>query len=251
MAKAKSTDSTITIEPLKQGRLTVRIIGNTGMYMNSMSVKAMRSLVAGGAKKTASERKEIKHNPEEEFRAAAHTAEKGETLLCFPAPGIRAAMATAALVTDGVKKTDVQRMVFMPQEALKIWGRPYLRMDVVKSADMNRTPDVHSRPFLPSWCAEIDVAFITPALSAQSIVALINNAGLVCGLGDFRQEKGKGSFGTFSVVSTEAQEAAFAHLKKHEGRKLQEEAMKAAEPWDATTRELMAFIRQERIRRAA
>lgn len=246
----KSTGNTLHIDALKQGRVKMRIIGNTPMFFNAMSVKAKRSLLLGGGKKTAAEKKEIKHDPEQEFRDSVYRIALGPTLLAFPAPGIKNAMATAALVTDGVKKTDVQRLIFLPQEKVSIWGRPYLRMDVVRSADMNRTPDVRTRAFLPRWCAEVDFAFVTPTLSVHSIASLLSNAGVVSGIGDFRQEKGKGSYGTFRIVTDEDEEL-WSELTTGEARAVQQEGMDNPQAFDDETRELWAMLRQERIRRAA
>lgn len=251
MSKKAAEPATLIIDALKQGRVTMRIIGSTPMYYNAMSVKAKRSLLIGGGKKTAAEKKEIKHDPETEFRDSVYKTRTGPTLLAFPAAGIKNGMATAALVTDGVKKTDVQRLIFLPQEKISIWGRPFLRMDVVRSADMNRTPDIRTRAFLPRWCAEIDIAFVTPNLSIHSIGSLVNNAGLVSGLGDFRQEKGKGSYGTFRLVSTEEDEALWQELTTTEARETQEAALAEPETHDDETRELWAMLRQERMRRAA
>lgn len=248
--KKPSEPATLVIDALKQGRVTMRIIGSTPMYYNAMSVKAKRTLLLGGGKKTAAEKKEIKHNPEEEFRDSVYRTSAGPTLLAFPAAGIKNGMATAALVTDGVKKTDVQRLIFLPQEKVSVWGRPYLRMDVVRSADMNKTPDIRTRAFLPRWCAEIDIAFVTPALSIHSIGSLLNNAGLVSGLGDFRQEKGKGSYGTFRLVASDEDEALWQELMD-EARDVQQSALDEPEAFDDETRELWAMLRQERMRRAA
>lgn len=250
MKKTTNEPTTLIIDALKQGRVTMRIIGSTPMYYNAMSVKAKRSLLIGGGKKTAAEKKEIKHDPEQEFRDSVYKTRTGPTLLAFPAAGIKNGMATAALVTDGVKKTDVQRLIFLPQEKISIWGRPYLRMDVVRSADMNRTPDIRTRAFLPRWCAEIDISFVTPNLNMHSIGSLVNNAGLVSGLGDFRQEKGKGSYGTFRLVSTEEDEALWEELQG-EARDAQQAALDEPEAYDDETRELWAMLRQERMRRAA
>jgi hypothetical protein len=250
MAKNETT-ATLHIDPLKQGRVKMRIIGSTPMFFNSMSLKAQRSLLLGGGKKTASEKKELKHDPETEFRDSVNRTLNGPTLLAFPAPGLKKAMATAALVTDGVKATDVKRLIFLPQEMVSIWGRPYLRMDVVRSADMNKTPDVRTRAFLPRWCTEVDFAFVTPSLSVHSIASLLANAGLVSGIGDFRQEKGAGSYGTFRLVSDEADEAEWKDLTENEGRECQTAAMADPQAFDERTRELWAMLRQERIRRAA
>lgn len=249
MAKTNEP-TTLHIDALKQGRVKMRIIGSTPMFFNAMSVKAKRSLLLGGGKKTAAEKREIKHDPETEYRDSIYKTQLGPTLLAFPAPGIKNAMATAALVTDGVKKTDVQRLIFLPQEKVSIWGKPYLRMDVVRSADMNRTPDVRTRAFLPRWCAEVDFAFVTPTLSVHSIASLLNNAGVVSGIGDFRQEKGKGSYGTFRIV-TDDDEGLWNELTTTEARDCQQEALDNPMAFDDETRELWAMLRQERIRRAA
>lgn len=250
MATKKAEAGELKIDALKQGRLKLRMIGSTPLYFNSMSAKAMRTLLVGGGKKTAAERKELKHNPEQEYRDSVYKMPDGPTLLGFPAPGVKGAMATAALETAGITKTSVQRLIFLPEQKIKIWGTPFLKMDVVRSADMNRTPDVRTRAFLPRWCAEVEIAYVTPTLSAQGIVSLLANAGAIVGIGDFRQEKGRGSFGTFSVIGDEAN-AEWDDLTASEGREAQQYALDNPMPADDTTRELMVFLNEERLRRAA
>lgn len=243
----KKAEAGLTIDPLKQGRVTLKMIGTTGFYFNAMSAKAKRTLLIGGGKKTAAQRKELKHDPEQEFRDSVYRLPKGETLLGFPAPGVKGAMATAALETAGVTKTSVQRLIFLPEQRIKIWGKPFLKMDVVRSADMNKTPDIRTRAFLPRWCAEVDIAFVTPTLSLHSVVSLLSNAGVIVGIGDFRQEKGRGSYGTFAVAGDDLGEWAdtWADITQ-EGRDIQEAAMDDAEPYDEETADLMAFLEEER-----
>ena len=162
-------------------------------------------------------------------------------------------MATAALETEGIKKTSVQRLIFLPESQIQIWGKPYLKMDIVRSADMNKTPDVRSRAYLPNWCAGVDIKFVTPTLGAVSIVSLLQNAGTIIGIGDFRQEKGRGSYGTFSVASSEDmgdQQEIWDDITQ-EAREVQELAMEYPECAADQTRELMQFIQEERLRRAA
>lgn len=252
MAPKTTTESVMTIDALKQGRVKLRMIGTTPLYMNSMSVKAMRDLLVGGRKKTAAQKTELKHDPETEYRSSMHTASDGDTLLCFPAPGVKSAMATAALETPGVKKTSVNRLIFLPQQKIPVWGKPYLKMDIVRSADINRTPDVRTRAFLPRWAAEVDIAFVTPALSAHDIVTLLSNAGAIIGIGDFRQEKGRGSFGTFAVAGEDMGDWSdiWAELQA-EGRDVQKAAYHDPEPADDETAELMSFLQEERQRRSA
>jgi hypothetical protein len=249
---AKKSD-TLQIDPLKQGRVTLRLIGTTPFYFNAMSAKAKRSLLIGGGRKTAAEKREIKHDPEQEFKDSVYRQKTGDTLLCFPAPGVKGAMATAALETAGVTKTSVQRLIFLPQQRINIWGTPQLKMDVVRSADMNKTPDIRSRAFLPRWCAEVDIAYVTPTLSVHSIVSLLSNAGVICGIGDFRQEKGKGSYGTFAVCGSNDMgdwQDIWNDITQ-QGRAAQVEALDDPEYADEETAELMSLLEEERERRAA
>ena len=84
--------------------LKLRIIGATPMYFNSMGSKAMRDLLIGAQRKTAAEKKEIKHNPEKEFRETMYRQKNGKTMLYFPSTGIKKGLATAALETAGITK---------------------------------------------------------------------------------------------------------------------------------------------------
>lgn len=251
MAIKKAEAGTLQIDALKQGRVTLRMIGMTPFYFNAMSAKAKRSLLIGGGKKTTAERKEIKHNPEEEYRDSVYRMPAGPTLLGFPAPGVKGAMATAALETPGVTKSSVQRLIFLPEQKIKMWGKPFLKMDVVRSADMNKTPDIRTRAFLPRWCAEVEIAFVQPTLSTHAIVSLLQNAGVIVGIGDFRQEKGRGSYGTFAVAGDDLGDwQQYWDEVTQEGRDVQQHALENPEYADDDTVELMDLLDEERERRA-
>lgn len=250
MAVKKAEAGTLQIDALKQGRVTLRMIGTTALYYNAMSAKVKHGLQVGTAKKTTAQKREVKHNPEQEFRDTMYRQATGPTMLYFPAPGVKAAMATAALETAGVTKSSVNRLIFLPQQRINVWGKPLLKCDVVRSADINKTPDIRTRAFLPRWCAEVDIAFITPTLSVRSIVSLLANAGVIIGIGDFRQEKGKGSFGTFRVIGTEDQDDEWDEIVA-EGRAVQEAAAADPEWADDETADLMALYAEEVARRAA
>ena len=251
MAVKKAESGTLHIDALKQGRVTLRMIGTTPLYFNAMSAKAKRSLLIGGGKKTASEKKELKHDPEQEYRDSVYRKRDGETLLCFPAPGVKGAMATAALETPGVTKTSVQRLIFLPEQHIQVWGKPYIKMDVVRSADMAKTPDVRTRAFLPRWVAEVDIAYVVPTLSVHSIVSLLTNAGAIVGVGDFRQEKGRGSYGTFAVAGDDLGDwQSYWDEITAEAREVQQAALDNPEMADADTAELMAMLEEERVKRS-
>ena len=77
------------IEPLDQYETHVKILGTTPLIYNSMSAKAQQTLFLGARKKTAAEKKEIKHNPEEEFVDSCYEDGINGAHLSFPSTGIK------------------------------------------------------------------------------------------------------------------------------------------------------------------
>jgi hypothetical protein len=249
--KAEDKQTEINIQPLKVGVIKLRIIGMTPLYQNRMASKAKQQLLVGGQRKSKADRAHIKHQPEAEYRDSAQTLPHGPTALGINVIAVKAAMATAALETAGLTKTSAQRLIYMPGDFAPLYGTPQLKMDVVRSADINKTPDVRTRCFVPRWGAEIEIKFVTPQLSASSVINLLCNAGVLVGVGDFRQEKGKGNFGSFRVLAEGEKDAEWDALVKDHGRKAQLAALKDPEYADADTADLMEFFFSEVKRRAA
>ncbi|WP_267355605.1 MULTISPECIES: hypothetical protein [unclassified Methylobacterium] len=251
MAAPKKETAEITITPLRRGETRLRIIGQTPLFQNRMASKVKQILLTGGRKKSKSERAEIKHDPLVEYRDSAEILSGGPTALGLRVVAVKAAMATAALETPGLTKTSAQRLLFMPGDLVPLYGTPQLRMDVVRSADVNKTPDIRTRCFLPRWGAEITVQYIVPQLSATSVVSLLCNAGVLVGVGDFRQEKGKGGFGSFRVLGEGDDDPEWDDLVANHGRVAQAAALADPEYADTDTADLMAFWQAETRRRAA
>ena len=249
--KTEDIQTEIQILPLRQGVIKLRIIGTTPLYQNRMAAKAKQQLLVGGQKKGSADRAHIKHRAEQEYRDSAEILPGGPTALGLNVIAVKAAMSTAALETPGINKTTAQRLLFMPGSFAPLYGTPQLKMDVVRSADINRTPDVRSRCYLPQWGAEIEIRFVSPQLSATSVVNLLCNAGLLVGVGDFRQEKGKGSFGSFRVLGEGTKDAEWDDLIKNHGRMVQTKALAHPEYADRDTVDLMEFYAIEVKRRAA
>ena len=250
MAKNVS-ETEIKVVPLRQGLAKLRIIGTTALFQNRMASKVKQGLLVGTKRKTRAERVEIKHDPIREYRDSMERMLDGPTALGIRVVAIKAAMCTAAIETAGLTKASTQRLLFMPGDLTALYGTPHLRLDVVRSADMNRTPDVRSRAYLPRWGAEVTVNFVHPQLSLTSVVTLLANAGIVVGVGDFRQEKGKGAFGSFRVVGDGEEDAEWDDLVKNHGREAQMVAIERPEYADRDTGDLMDFYTQEVGRRAA
>jgi len=247
----KKVEDEIVVKSLTRVGITVRVIGTTPLIMNRMPAKVQQQLLVGAAKKTKAEKASIKHNPPEEYRASAEMLPDGPTALGLQVTAIKAAMCSAAVETAGLTKAGAQRLLFMPGERVPLYGIPQLRMDVVRSADMNRTPDIRTRAILPTWAAEIEIKYIVPQLSAHKVITLLCNAGVLICVGDYRQEKGKGHFGAFRVIAEGDEDQEWDDLVKNHGRMKQLHALEHPEFYDKDTADLMEFFFQEQKRRAA
>jgi hypothetical protein len=243
MAKAKGIVEAIEVEPLRVGSMQVWLKGRTPLICNRMAGKAMRDLLLPRGRKTKAEKEQmLKHDPLNEFRNSMNTRSgKGPTRLTFPSPAIKGAMATAALETKGTNKTQIGRLVWVKGYSCDLYGSPQLLMSVVRSADMNKTPDVRTRAILTDWCLPVTIQYVKPQMSENAILQLLSNGGIIVGIGDFRQEKGKGSFGQFEVATKED----CAAIMKDGGLKRQDAAIKKPTFFDAESEELFSWFSAE------
>lgn len=251
MAVKKAEQSEVTIPALRMAKTRFRIVGTMPLFQNRMAEKAKQTLLIGGRKKTAADKANIKHNPPEEFRSSMETMRDGPTVCGMRTVAIKKAMAQAALETPGITKSSVGRLIFIPGELTPLYGIPRLRMDVVRSADVNRTPDIRTRAYFERWCCEVEVHHVIPQLPVSSVAALIYNAGIMIGLGDFRQEKGAGAYGVFRVIPDGEDDAEWDDLVANEGRDAQLDAIADPEFAGPDTEDLMQHFADETARRAA
>lgn len=251
MAKKQSdVDHSIQILPIKTGFMSALLVGLSPLILNPMAAKAQRELLLPSGRKTAADRQQsLKHNPVEEFRSGIYAmpGEDAPTLLGFPASAVKAAMAKAALDTPAVSKAQIGRLVWVRGNIQPIYGIPRLLMSPVRSADINKTPDIRTRPILEHWMLRIDIEFVQPALNATAIAHLLARAGLISGIGDWRQEKGSASYGQFRLA--DAEDPAVRELMATGGREAQREAMDAAVPYDDYTSDLLSWFNAEIARR--
>ena len=249
MAKAAGILEAIEVEPLKVGRMSVWIKGITPLICNSMNAKVMRDLLCPRGRKSKAEKEQsLKHDPMAEFLASMHKRDgTGPTRLTFPAPAIKGSFMNAALETKGTSKAQIGRLAWVESAQLDLYGVPEAFMSVVRSADMNRTPDVRTRAILREWCMTANIAFIKPQLNEQVIATLLSNGGFIMGIGDFRQEKGKGNYGQY--VLTTADDSDVKRIIRDGGVKAQDAALKTVVCYDEATTELWEWYKTELKRR--
>lgn len=246
--KKKDTNPTeIDILRINQGRLTCFVRGTTPLIYNAMSAKIKQGLLYPKKKTSAEKQSTAKHYPLHEFRDSLYTSPSGPTLLSFPAVAFKRALASSALDLGGAKRAQIERLVWAIGERIPVWGVPMLRMDVVRSADMNRTPDVRTRAIVAEWACKIELAYVEPTVNETMVANLLAAAGLIRGIGDFRQEKGAGNYGQFILV--DADDKDWARIVKEGGRAAQQKAVEKPLAYDQESEALLAWWHEEFSRR--
>ena len=250
----------ISILELQEQTIKFFLLGNSPMIFNRLSEKAKRELLMPAPKKNQMERaSSLKHEPLQEFRASAHKLkdDNAPTLLAMPAICFKGALRNAALDIPGAFKSSIGRLTRVTgvetipgvpgSEYIPIYGIPKVVCSVVRMADKDRTPDVRTRAIVERWACELEVTFMRPQLRDQGIANLLGAAGVIIGVGDWRQEKGSGSYGLFKVVGND--EAEWKRIVATGGRAVQVAAMDDPEPYNEDTEELLAWYDVELRRR--
>lgn len=247
--KAAAKETEISVMEVTRGKIDVLLVGNTPLIFNRMSQKVKRELLMPKGKKNAAEKaSSLKHDPVVEFNDSIYKDfhDENETLLVFPTTAFKQAMSHAALDLPGASKSQIGRLTNIDGHNVNIFGRPQLLMSVVRSSDMNHTPDVRTRAIVPEWCCRITATYTKPIIKEQAVANLLAAAGMNIGIGDYRVQKGAGSYGQFRLVS--ADDKDYKRITKI-ARAEQIKAMKDRECYDDETRELLAWFEPESKRR--
>ena len=249
MKKSANKVNEVQIEKLGIGVASVWVKGMTPLIYNAMSAKVRGELLLPKGKKSAAEKATtLKHDPLAEYRASVYRrmGNVGETRLTFPATAFKnAAIGAVRHLDAGVTMVQMKQLIWVCGDIVSVYGVPQLHMAVVRSADMNKTPDVRTRAILPEWCCRLRIQFVKPNLNETTLARLLEAGGLLNGVGDFRQEKGKGNYGQFEISS----EAECQDIISRGGMKAQDAALESPEFYDAETAELYGWYVEERKRR--
>jgi hypothetical protein len=249
-AKKADSGSEVQILEVVKGQIDFCILGTSPLIMNRMSQKVWFELLAPKGKKTSAEKAStMKHDPLAEFRNSPYliAGDKSQALLGVMPSAFKRAMGTAALDMPGAKKAQIGRLVYVVGEMIQVFGVPKVFMAITRSADMNKTPDVRTRALLPEWACKLTIEFTKPILREQSIANLLAAAGFQSGIGDWRQEKGSGSYGAFKLVS--ADDKDFVRIMKTQGRTVQQEALDNPVAYNDETDEMLRWFDVELKRR--
>lgn len=253
MANTKVASTEIDVISINTGTVQLRVLGTTPLICNRLSEKARFQLLLPPTRKNATEKATtLKHNPLEEYRASVlRTKGEADTAIALPSTAFKGSLCSAALDMPGTKKAQIGRLTFVQGEQVHVYGAPRIFSTIVRSADMNRTPDVRTRAILPEWAATVNITFMRPLLNEMAIYKLLAAAGITIGVGDFRQQKGAGNYGSFEVISEDDQEkmALWNHIVSTGGKDVQLAALDEPEPYDDETAELLSWFDVESKRR--
>ncbi len=248
--KTSAKEEISEILRVTQGSFDAYIVGTSPLVLNRMSEKAKRELLLPSGRKSAFDRQTtLKHRPVEEYRASAYRSKdpNSPTHLLLMATAFKGALRSVAVDMPNAKKAQIGRLAYVPGDYVNIYGVPQLFMAIVRSADMNKTPDVRTRAIVPHWACKLTVSFVQPLMRAQALVNLLAAAGITIGVGDGRPEKGAMNYGQFRIA--EADDPEFLSIIATGGREAQMAALETPVCYDDETAELLSWYDEEVARR--
>ena len=247
--KAQATQEPVEILAISTSKVEFAIVGRTPLVLNRMSEKARHELLLPKKKSAAEKQSTLKHDPLQEYVASAYRSQDDDapTRLLHLATAFKSAMKSAAIDMPGAAKAQIGRLTWVEGNYVSIYGVPKLLISVVRNSDMNKTPDIRSRAIVPEWACRISIEFVRPLLREKDVINLLAASGIIRGVGDWRPEKGSGTYGQFELVS--ANDPRFMKILKEGGRKAQDEALKNPECYDTESAEMLAWFTDEATRR--
>lgn len=242
---------------IRRGVSTFYLLGKMPLICNRLQEAQQRELIypdpTKRGRKTAADLMAgpPKHDPLAEYRGSIHRlmSDNSPTLVCMPTTAFKGVLITSALDVPGTKKSQVGRLAWVEGARVPIYGAPQMYITPVKTAGMVRTPDMRTRAILPEWCCEITVNFQIPMMKHGVIHHLLASGGYTVGIGDYRQEKGKSSYGQFVLVDDPENHEEYQRIRQLD-RAVQLEAMQNPEFYDQDTQDLYEWYVAERQRRS-
>jgi hypothetical protein len=239
------------VTSLNAGEIEVCVIGRSPLIFNAMSLKAMQALLLPERKTRSQQAATLKHDPLQEFRDSVYRSRdevNSLTRLEFPAPACKGVLRECAVdLPSEVTKAKIGRLTWVEGYRVPVWGVPQLIMSGVRNSDINHTPDVRTRAILPEWAIRVSIRYIKPMITERVLSALLQFGGMTIGLGDWRQQKGSGSFGQFELC--DEKDPRFERIVATGGREAQDRALEDPEFFDFESERLFDWFYDEIKRR--
>ncbi len=232
-AKVPETEAVyINIKRPRKGEFTLRIVGDSPLLVHAWSEKAKKEMLQAQQGKKLLKKDKIAKNPEGECAEALYWLDGKPDIAYsdwtkelldqyavtarfgFPSCAVKAAAISAAYRMGFMKNKVIGNGLFHvlgmdDPEFIEIKtfdeGKPKFenRLDSVKIG--MGTSDLRYRPEFKNWYADLKIEFNENGMiDMDSIANMIELGGDMCGLGEWRIEKG-GSCGKFHVLIPENQ----------------------------------------------
>lgn len=250
MATKAASSSEIFIPEIERTEMTFAVLGTSPLICNRKSEGVMQDLwLPPGKKTTAEKASSLKHDPLHEYRNSPYTAYGNDvpTRIQLMGSMFKKAMCLAAIDTDGVRKTQMQRLLTVKEIRVDVYGEPQMLVCGVGPVQFGGAPDVRTRAILREWACYITISFITPIIRKNSVANLLARAGVISGMGDWRVEKGSGAYGMFQPVDADNKD--FKRILKEGGREVQDAALHSPRGYDVETEKAWSWFQQEAAKR--
>lgn len=204
---------------------SVWVIGDTPLITHAWSEKAKREMLQKQVK--APKAGKDARDPQQDFINSLY--DMGDGFYGFPATGFKNCILSVAHKDKGIPRSQVMSALWIGADMVRtrpalagavcdmplvrIYGsKPEMREDMVKvGSGLNKTASLAYRAQFTVWAFKISGRFNADILNTEQLAFLIDEAGIACGLGEWRNER-KGMFGAFHRASIEEEQAWEAHL---------------------------------------
>lgn len=243
-AELVAGEAAMDIQEISFGTVTFNLLGTSPLIVHRFSTKARQELLMPSRRKNAAERAQtLKHDPVKEFQECFYRTRgvKPQTFCHIPTGMISRAIADVAIDIPGATKSAIARLTSVTTPTLHLYGVPNLHMTMVRSSDINRTPDVRTRPIFEQWAIPgVTVKYMRGALTDKMVGNLLAAAGTLVGIGDWRPQRKGGSMGQFMLVPDNDKD--LKELMKAGGYHAQKEAWEEPDCYDDETLELLQWF---------
>lgn len=201
------------------------IVGDTPIIVHAWSEKAKREMLAKQVKATRPGKEA--RDPQADFVSSLY--EMGDGIYGFPVTGVKNCLLSAAHKDKGIARSAVMASLFLEAEMVRVrpamagavcdmplvrlWGsKPEMREDMVKiGTGLNKVASLAYRGQFTHWAMRINARFNPEILTPEALAFIVQESGLSCGLGEWRNER-KGVFGAFHLADADEEAAwnAFA-----------------------------------------
>lgn len=210
---AKPATVGIEIPALNIQRITLPIVGDSGLICHAWSKKARQQMLDKQMKKATAGKTAkdpfrdfceslywLEGMPEEPTPADVEGARFG-----FPSVAIKAAAITAVTTMGSMTKVLARQTFHVVGEYIEILGDPpSMREDMVRVG--MGTADIRFRAEFERWAAVLTIDHNANVISAEQVASLIHAGGFGVGIGDWRPEK-DGVSGRFHVATADEMRA--------------------------------------------